>query len=419
MALFDPPWRFEHWTVPKSIRWGGHYILLQFFAGAGGSAARDIHVKIDFPNPPPRYDAKGKLIPYNPPKIVYARDQLLVDGSGNHFYEGMFLIKVGGLPQPDPNTGEVPVLLNVTLTGASDPDDQPSNTFCGLSTLHVSYKNHYEIQNFGDPLNTLVLSTTVTTTITDPNGTRTEVAENWVNNLTDDLLGIGRATADDFVAHPQAPNVASDHSQWFFSTTTGKYVDTRQACGVYVPVPFDVRFTCDAWLFPGGMVVYPADKYFPLRKRGPVPEGSPPGTKGPLLDWFDAFTFTLNNDNAANIDLPSGVYPFKLEPRKFREFDLPYDGSDDLPPLKEPFTDADEQARQKENAKRREAKHRMLILYPTNFTYQITLFRYPREKVPPTIPPTPPPAIPTSFDVEWRGPFSGPPPTLKTLDPNT
>jgi hypothetical protein len=415
---FDPPWRFDPLKIPKRVYWGGAYILLQFAANGGGSASRDIHAKIDFPVPAPRYDDNGKPIAFVPSEIVYARDQLLVDGSDNHFYEGIFLIKVGTMPFPDPNTGVTPTYMTVALSGASDPDDNPGNVICATSTLHITYFNHYDTVNYGGQFDVFVCYERRTTTITDPNGTRTEVAENWIKNLSDDEFGIGRAVADDFAANPQSPQAASDTSQWYFSTTLGKYVDTRQPCGPYVPVPFDVRFTASTWLFPGGMVVFPSDKYFPLRLRGPVPEGSPPGTKGPLLDWFDAFTFEFDNDDVSNHDLPTGLYHYKLERRKFREFTIPGDEIDDLPPLKEPFTEAEQAAHDAENQKRRDEKKKMLQIYPTDFTYTITLFRYPRQRTAPTIPPTPPPPIPTSYDIEWDGPLSGAPPTLKTFDPD-
>lgn len=370
MAKIDPPWWFDIRLIPRRIHWGGCFVLLQFFAQKG-----DVQIEPQI---------KGC-------KVVYSRNENTPNG-----YEGIFLLSLGGFPKANENSGIAPASFVAKLKGVPD-DITPPNDFCGATTISINYERY--LTHF--PIGFIPQQTQVwerkTTSINDPNGYQEGTFEYQ-------LAGV---TADDVTNVPPGESVTS-HTIWYPDPNhPGKYIDTHQPCATYNPDPPKITFSCGAWIFPHARhKVRPADTYFPIRREDGV-------------HWSETYIWELK---AHSNDLSDGDYPFIVQKRKFRAFDLPTDHDGDLPPLKEPFTAEDVQKRDAENKKRFDARHMMLQLWPEAFRYDVRRFRYPvfrPKQTNPNEPLPPPPVNPAVQDAEWYdvpGGIDGPPPVLQTKD---
>jgi hypothetical protein len=389
------PYRFGPLRRPRQIFWGGGcYVLMHFTAKTGTHRASLDNL-------------------FTGTKIVKQRVEETASG-----FEAVFLLKVGRVPLA--TEGD---LFVANISGHNDeipPDDPP---FCATNSINITYfRTFIHPHEAGLPgFLYWQFRQSKTAISNDPNGTQVSTDDNVLgagfvlNDATN--IAIIEAAGAYFTANTPAPENGSSQSLWKLDKTTNKYVNLNLPCHDVEP-PHDTQkiFGMKGWIFPTKDITLTDDPFYPLKGKGDD-------------TYDDLYTFQIGLPDDL---LEPGSYPFRLERRRFRDFDLSTDHDGDVP--QKPFPAATEatpvtianwQAAEKNrvqaNQTRVDNAHKMLELWMTTHNYFVRFFRYP---------PPPPPAGtvvkpgkvgPAVFDNEWiplHG-LNGPPPALQTEDANT
>jgi hypothetical protein len=410
-----PPYRFWPGRRIVGVQWGGEkcYVLLQFFSQEGD-------VQIEIPDQPPRFDDKGKLIQnvHKDAKVVYSRN---VNMPGNEGYEGIFLIEVNKLPKPDPVTGKVPAVFTAKLKGA-DRDATAGHPFCAPHTLRV-VTGPYTIGRAPYLDSGLTLGYNLfqhkLVTDEDPNGVLTDdtnyvYATGRTDGDPEDNTTPGGTRWRDLVHSTPVIDEGTAYEMWVLDPATGKFQNLHIPCHKDdVQKPGKTKFSFTGYLFTPKadfQLDLPTSdldtvrRYYPIKQKTKTLKNG--GTTGGA-NWEASFLVEIISGPAMGVqDIEDGDYDFFVQRRKFRKYDLSTDHDGDLPPLKPPYTPAQQAAWQAANDAVAAKRHEMLELWPS-FPYRITRFRYPGIRPANAEPGTLTPINAVRSDPEWKPVTSG------------